>query len=148
KRRFVSGASGADPLMQARMLLRSYLPAATPGWLLIALYSAGTPMKIVGLKRSMQPSTSSMSRALGTMIIADAIETANVITATIPYTWNSGMAARNRSSPLWSPASQQRIWMALLTSALCGLRAALGMPVVPPVNWKIAVSSFGLMSTF
>src|SRR3989304_4519952 len=48
KRSLVSRRRGAEPEMQALIEVSLYLPAATSGWLLMALYIVGTPGKTVG----------------------------------------------------------------------------------------------------
>ncbi len=54
----VSNSNGAEPEIQARMELISYLPAITSGLLLMAMYMAGTPGKMLGPYLLMLPSKS------------------------------------------------------------------------------------------
>ena len=65
----VSRINGAEPEMQALIERRLTFPALTSGRLLMALYSVGTPGKMVGLYLWIFSSTSGMSRALGIITI-------------------------------------------------------------------------------
>src|SRR3990172_12098571 len=83
----VSRIKGAEPEIQPLIVRRLYLPANTSGWLLMALYSVGTPGKTVALYFWILVNTSFKARGLGTMTIAAPVRRANSIPATKPYTW-------------------------------------------------------------
>ncbi len=78
----ISRGRGADPLMQALMDFRSYFP--TWGWLLMAMYIAGTPGKWVGFCLLMIFRTASISRGSGWRIIAPPTCTGAIIAVVRP----------------------------------------------------------------
>jgi hypothetical protein len=62
----VSAISADAPEKHSLIELRSTLPARTSGWLRMAVYSVGTPLKNAGFTRLIVAKTSAMSRGFGT----------------------------------------------------------------------------------
>src|SRR5213595_617840 len=76
---------------------------------------------------------------MSTIALPVAIETPMITVR--PYTWKSGMTSTPRSSPSTSVGFHERDCRTFATSARCDRTAPFGTPVVPPVYWRIAVSS-------
>ena len=76
--------SGAAPEKQMRIDLKSIFPFCTSGWLSIAMYSVGTPLKNVGLTRLTVASRSARSRGFGTIAIAAPTMTVSACAPTLP----------------------------------------------------------------
>src|SRR6267378_257452 len=78
-------------------------------------------------------------RGMSTIALPVATETPMITVR--PYTWKSGMTSTPRSSPSTSVGFHERDCSTFATSARCDRTAPFGTPVVPPVYWRIAVSS-------
>jgi hypothetical protein len=115
KRRLVSASSGAAPEKHTLIELKSILPARTSGWLIIALYSAGTPLNEVGRTLLMVCSRSFRSRGSGTSAIAAWFLRATLWMPMLASEWNSGRGASTTSSHGVAPElSQVAIWVPVM----------------------------------
>ena len=79
------------------------------------------------------------NRGMSTIALPVATETPMITVR--PYTWKSGMTSTPRSRPSTSVGFHERDCSTFATSARCDRTAPFGTPVVPPVYWRIAVSS-------
>src|SRR6266566_234726 len=100
----------------------------------------GAPANERGRWRWIASSMCSRSkRGMSTIALPVATETPMITVR--PYTWKSGITSTPRSRPSTSVGFHERDCSTFATSARCDRTAPFGTPVVPPVYWRIAVSS-------
>ena len=135
----MSWGSGAAPLTQNFIDDRLYFFSCLNSPF-IAENIAGTPINILALYRSIAFKTSK-GLNLGRSIIDEAKWTGRFKDDVIPKIWKNGRTERNVSFPTSAFENQWRHWIVFATKFPWVRIAPFGMPVVPPVYWRRAMSS-------
>ena len=139
----ISDGRGAPPDRQNSSDCRS--SGASLGYSSKAWNRLGTPGNWVGWRRFSAFMTMAISKR-GSSTSSAPISMPMFITTVMAKTWNRGSTPMMRSSPSFVSGSHMATWRALAAMLAWVSMAPMGMPVVPPVYCRTAMSSRGEMS--